>query len=248
MTIREQIIQTALEVLNTDRPAGVPNAVKRSRTFAIETSELPAMIVYPEHEAVFDVGGRAGPMVRRALTLVVECYGADEAAIDGLSAWAVAKLSDNTFGGLVNEITEDRSAFGYGQATEGPVKKAIAAFVIDYDSPAGDLDAAGPPAPTPTLIPDDLGSGRWRFTSSHPLNTINPATVTAPEAGVGTVQLFNHDDVPNERQVVIVAITSLSFDVQHGEQGAADYEWVINGVQTQGGVPFTPLSARFTIP
>lgn len=248
MTIREQIIQAALEALNTARPPGVPNAVERTRTFAISASMLPMMIVYPKHESVKDVGGRRGPMVARALTLFVDCYGADETWIDALTAWAVAKLSDNTFGGLVNETTEDRSAFAYDQAADGPIKKATVAFTIDYDSPAGNLEAVGPVAPTPTLIPEDRGNGLWRFTSSHPLNLISASTVTAPSAGFGTVQLFNHDDLPNERQVVIGTITASYFEAQHGEQGAADYEWVINGVQTPEAVLYTPLSARFTIP
>lgn len=98
----------------------------------------------------------------------------------------------------------------------------------------------------PTLVAEDLGSGLWRFSSASPADTINAATVTAPDPGEGTVQILAHSGSPVEREVVITTIAASYFEAQHGEQGAEDHEWVVDGVQTPGGVPFSPLSVRFT--
>lgn len=149
-TIREQIVAAALTALNTSRPAGVPNVVERSRLFAIETSSLPAMTIYPLRDAVFDVGGRRGPKVRRELTLLVECRAkgqvtptvvSSDAAADPLCAWAVAALCDNDLGGLANDISETETNFEYDQATEGQVCMATVAFQIDYESLAANAES-----------------------------------------------------------------------------------------------------------
>lgn len=149
-TIREQIVSAALTALNTSRPAGVPNVVERSRLFAIDTSSLPAMTIYPNRDAVFDVGGRRGPKVRRVLTLLVECRAkgqlvptpvSSDAATDPLCAWAVKTLCDNSLGGLANDISESETTFEYDQATEGQVCVATVAFQIDYESLAANAES-----------------------------------------------------------------------------------------------------------
>lgn len=138
-------------------------------------------------------------------------------------------------------------AIGAGMTVDGT--EYVVTRVLQVDEGAVTMsELAQKEGSTPTLTAQDMGNGRWRFTSNSPADTINAATVTATEAGVGTVQLINHDDVPHERQVQLLTITASLFEAQHGEQGAADYEWVVSGVETPGGVAFAALSVRFTIP
>lgn len=107
-TLRERIIAAALTALNTGRPADVPEAT-RLKTTPYEATQLPAMTIYPVREDVEDVGGRFGPIVKRALTLRIECRATGEPVdqkLDPLLAWATKALSGNNLGGLVIDIAE----------------------------------------------------------------------------------------------------------------------------------------------
>lgn len=100
------------------------------------------------------------------------------------------------------------------------------------------------PDGVPRLISEKINHEVWKFRPDSDDFDIDIASVTAPSAGVGTVQLIDHNG-PTYLQVVITNNEPDFFQVQHGEQGISDYEWIINGVTTAAAVPYEALSARF---
>lgn len=102
----------------------------------------------------------------------------------------------------------------------------------------------------PTLrgefIAESQGVEQWRFYSNSPSDVIEPTTVTAPAPGAGSVQIVAHSGSPQFRGIEFIGPASgQSFDVFHTEQADDDLEWVLDGIETTGGVLFAPLSIRF---
>lgn len=94
--------------LNTGTPGGVPQAA-RSRTKPYEAASLPAVSVYPLREAAERVGGKTGPIIKRRLTIRIECRAVGEPAdqvIDPMVAWVTKALAGNTLNNLAHDIEE----------------------------------------------------------------------------------------------------------------------------------------------
>ena len=144
-SIREQILLAALEVL---RPAveGLGATLHRSPTVAVTREQCPALVVFPESEAITE---RANDRVTRELTVRVVALAravlpdTPETQADALLTAAHAALMANgNLGGLALGIRE--------QETEWEVEDADAVAVaiparyrITYRTFAADLSIQG---------------------------------------------------------------------------------------------------------
>ena len=145
ISIREQILLAALEAL---RPAaeGLGATVHRSPTVAVTREQCPALVVFPESEAITE---RANDRVTRELTVRVVALaravlpGAPETQADELlTAAHSALMANGNLGGLALGIRE--------QETEWEVEDADAVAVaiparyrITYRTFAADLSIQG---------------------------------------------------------------------------------------------------------
>jgi len=104
-TIRELIVQKALERVNTGLPGGVP-ATERARTFAMTPDQLIKSTVYPLREETRPRGGGVGkdPTVQTGLILAFEL----RAKGDGVSAPDV--LLDPTINWIVKQLALSQEA------------------------------------------------------------------------------------------------------------------------------------------
>lgn len=137
-TLREQIIAAAATVLNTGTPAGVPQCL-RTMMQPNETSQLPALIVFPTREEVFDGGGKWGPLVKRSLSLRFVGFASGDpadGALDPLVAW-LSTLNGQTFGGLVNSTIEAELNWQYDE-TNYQIAAVAVDFTIEYQTKRGD--------------------------------------------------------------------------------------------------------------
>jgi len=149
-SIRDKIIAAAITALNTARPGGIP-AAERTRTAAIDPSELPSILVYPGLDQPEEVGGGLGPIVKSSFRILVEMRAAGtisiraDEAIDPLYVWTVkklagARLSDGAGGFLNHDIQEGETSFQFDQG-EAPYGLAVTAFLVSYQHLVGDPEA-----------------------------------------------------------------------------------------------------------
>jgi len=151
--LREQIISGAVTALNSTRalptggevekPSWIPVA-ERARTEAMRVETDLALIVYPLKDTSQDVGGRRGPIVKRQLSLLVECWAtetdtetADQRAT-ALTEWVVTALTDNTLAGILNWIRETETEYDI-DVGERVYCLAAVTLAVDYHSKAGAL-------------------------------------------------------------------------------------------------------------
>jgi hypothetical protein len=141
--IREQILAAALVALNTGAPSGTPVS-ERCRTDSLNKETLDAIIIYPGTDQASDVGGRAGPIRRRSLEVIVECWAqetADQSAdqvATRYAEWAVKALEDNRLGGLASGLRESETRYAL-DVGEVAFALATVVFAAEYQHKAGDL-------------------------------------------------------------------------------------------------------------
>ncbi len=135
-TIREQIIEAVLTVLNTSTPPGVP-ACTRLKMEPMSASDLPAMTIFPMREEVQPAkGGRFAPFVERILTvkIVMEAAGSDtttaDQAVDPMAAW-ISQLGGSTLGGVALDTEEGQSEWLY-QEGDFPYAALATELMIHY--------------------------------------------------------------------------------------------------------------------
>jgi hypothetical protein len=144
-SIREQILLAALETL---RPAveGLGATLYRSPTVAVTREQCPALVVFPESEAITE---RANDRVTRELTVRVVALAravlpdAPESQADELlTAAHAALMADGTLGGLALGIREQETEWEVEDADA--VAAAIPArYRITYRTIAADLSIQG---------------------------------------------------------------------------------------------------------
>ena len=145
ISIREQILLAALEAL---RPAaeGLGATVHRSPTVAVTREQCPALVVFPESEAITE---RANDRVTRELTVRVVALaravlpGAPETQADELlTAAHSALMANGNLGGLALGIREQECEWEVEDADA--VAAAIPArYRITYRTFAADLSIQG---------------------------------------------------------------------------------------------------------
>src|SRR5512136_1193528 len=111
-SIREQILLAALEVLRL-AVEGFGATLHRSPTVAVTREQCPALVVFPESEAITE---RANDRVTRELTVRIVALAravpplTPETEADGLvTAAHAALMADGTFGGLALGIREQET-------------------------------------------------------------------------------------------------------------------------------------------
>ena len=128
-TIREQIIEAAVAVLNTGTPAGVP-VCNRTLMQPSEQSQLPALTVFPFREEINDKStGKWGPLVTRTLYLRFVAYASGDpadGALEPIVAW-ISQLGGQQFGGLATDTIEHELNWQYDEGNY-----QVAAVAMDF--------------------------------------------------------------------------------------------------------------------
>lgn len=148
LTIREQIIRAAVVLVNTARPAGVPEC-RRTVMEPTEAKSLPSMNCFPFREPVNSlVSGRWGPIVTRKMSLRFVVYNqGDEttpadASADAALAWLTQTLAGQNFGGLSNDCNEAELNWQYDEGLTQVVGVAVD-FAIEYQTLSNDQTQTG---------------------------------------------------------------------------------------------------------
>ncbi|MGH9685285.1 MAG: hypothetical protein ACRD4S_16945 [Candidatus Acidiferrales bacterium] len=134
-SIREQIIAQIVTLLAASgAPAGL--TIGRERVRPLETTELPAVMVYfnDEKPKTLDNQQYKAPITVRELTIAAECRAVGsqslsaDAALDPLIVWVTTQILGNeSFQGLANGVEEGATIWW---SREGDV--AIAAATINF--------------------------------------------------------------------------------------------------------------------
>ena len=115
-TVRQGVLSGIVALLNVGgKPAAVPTT-EVARTKQISRT-LPSMIAYMTSDEPEMVGGRFGPLVRRRLTVVIECRdtpGSGENPYDSvepMTAWVTKALGGQRIAAGSHEIVEGNTTF-----------------------------------------------------------------------------------------------------------------------------------------
>lgn len=114
-TIRHRLIEEARRRLNLARPGNVPE-FQAYAVRSVNSENLPFAVLYPADEDVAPVTNRAGPLVQRIATIVVEVRSAAadpmaelDAALDWItSVLGGVRLSVAGIPNLTHEIMETK--------------------------------------------------------------------------------------------------------------------------------------------
>ena len=144
-SIREQILASVQTLLQgTGAPAGLQ--VYRERTRPIETTSLPAILIYAEDDQPrpFDGSNYRSPLLERDLSIRLECRAQGnqttpaDVALDPVLVWALQTIVQNEkFGGLANGVVEGRSVWN---SQEGDVSIASATIQLTIKYRTSRLD------------------------------------------------------------------------------------------------------------
>lgn len=121
MSVRKQLRDAAIALLNNQRPANIPECTKR-RYIPGEKLTEPRIAAFFGEEDATRPGGRSGPLTKRSLTLVLQAMVVvetpDEAddAMEPLLEHIVERMGDSNLGGLALDITEESTLWASGQA------------------------------------------------------------------------------------------------------------------------------------
>lgn len=129
-TIREQIIEAAVALVNSGAPGGVPVCV-RTQMQPTETNDLPSLTCFPIREEIADTKtGRWGPIIVRTLYLRFVGYASGnpaDAALDPMVAWIASQLGGSQLGGLAQDAMEHEINWQYDEGNF-----AVAAVAMDF--------------------------------------------------------------------------------------------------------------------
>jgi hypothetical protein len=141
LTVREQIVQAVLAALNgPGKPESVPACERVSYT-AASSGNVPRMMLYPVKETVERVN--RGPLVKRELTVRVDCRAAALAAehADALAndmvAWATKALAGSRLGGLAHDVAEIAVDWSF-EPSEYLLVEVSLEFAITYQTQVSD--------------------------------------------------------------------------------------------------------------
>lgn len=158
MSVIETILEHVGLQLNTDRPAGVPEAV-REREIALRSEDLPAIDFFQDFESVtglhgrgdvVPVGTRTGEIVKRRLDVMVVCSAAStidaagvtttraSAKLDPLRSWAISSICGADWSDVADGAVEVDTKFVYGNI-DAPLAQAQIRFRVQYTSKFGSI-------------------------------------------------------------------------------------------------------------
>lgn len=130
-SVRSQIVDAAIALLNTGTPSGVPAADDtRLESYSADAGELPAISVFEIREEMeTEKEGRWSYFLKRTFTMRVEMRIAEtvavkaRAAMDPLYVWVGQQLGginlqNQTFGGLAEDCYEALAEWQYAAADQ----------------------------------------------------------------------------------------------------------------------------------
>jgi hypothetical protein len=140
-SVREQIVQAAVALLNTAAPPGMP-VFTRTRLEPYGAEELPAGTVRALREEIeYEKGGKWGPFRKRTFTLRASlfCLG-HEGNLDDMVVWVTSQL-DGQFTPLIEDCIE--GLYDFQTALEDHPYCALALdFRVHYHTIVGDQTRA----------------------------------------------------------------------------------------------------------
>ncbi len=146
MTIRNQILPVILALLNTDRPAGVPETVK-GYTWEIHKEQLPFQSAYWGPENCRPIGGKYnGLLTERSLELKLDTFVAAAAgqtvddALDPILSWNVKALAGQFSDGLFRIILESKTDPDL-ETVDQQYGHVVTTFIVEYQTRANDPEA-----------------------------------------------------------------------------------------------------------
>lgn len=151
-SIRERIVQDVVTVLNTSRPAGVPQ-FKRSYGYGIPPGDMPFNAVYRKgRDSHEPVGGKLGPLRKRTCQIWITCWAKTDPAdmskpadqlVDASVKWVFKALEGLSkavnAGQLYHMLLVTEGEIDYEQADYLYVKESVV-ITAEYQSKTGDLE------------------------------------------------------------------------------------------------------------
>jgi hypothetical protein len=125
-SVRSQIVDAAIALLNTSPPAGVPEADDtRLESYNADAGELPAITVFEIREEMeTEKEGRWSYFLKRTFTMRVEMRVAETVAVkarlamDPLYVWVGQCLGGQQFGSLAEDCYEALAEWQYAAADQ----------------------------------------------------------------------------------------------------------------------------------
>lgn len=134
-SVREQIIQAAMVLVNASPPAGVP-ACQRTRVAPSENAQVPVLVCFPMDEETEPAPrtGRFGPNVTHTFTLQFVAYATGDVPdqeLDPILVWLSQCLGGQQFGGLAIQTTPKKKDWTYSQENVKAGAVAVG-FIVEF--------------------------------------------------------------------------------------------------------------------
>lgn len=146
MSLRQNIRDAAMALLNATPPTGVPTATKRRYVPGEKLAE-PRLAVFFAEEEVKRVGGAAGPISKRDFTLAIQAMvgvelpeEADD-ALEPMLVHIVEAMGDTNLGGLALNVSESSTLWASGNEAGRFYLVALTRWKIEYQTKRDDLTA-----------------------------------------------------------------------------------------------------------
>lgn len=147
MTIRQDIRDRAIAEINADLPTGIPECGLR-RYVPGERILAPRMAAFFGEEDAARVNlGRASPLTKRALTLVIQAIASVENiedaddAVEPMLAHIVSRLGDTKLNNLAIDVTEMSTLWATAESNVVHVV-ALTRWRVEFQSKRDDLASA----------------------------------------------------------------------------------------------------------
>ena len=145
MSIRQQIRDRAIEEINAGLPTGVPECGKR-RFVPGEKTNAARMAAFFGEEDTKQPGGRAGPLAKRELILVIQAIAVVERpeeaddAVEPMLEHITSVMGDTNLDGLALGVSEISTLWATGEASMFIVA-ALTRWRIEYQTVRNNLSA-----------------------------------------------------------------------------------------------------------
>lgn len=146
MSVRQQIRDAAIDLLNDFLPTGIPETTKR-RFIPGEKLDGPRIAAFFLDEQDQRPGGRSGPITARGLVLALQAIVAVEDAaeaddaIEPLLEHIVERMGDTDLGGLATNVIEISTVWGGANDAGLFYLVALTRWRIEFQTARANLSA-----------------------------------------------------------------------------------------------------------
>ena len=144
MTVRTDIRDAVLSLLNTGTPEGIPETTKRRYVPGEKLVESRIAAFFAE-ETDNRIGGPAGPLTKRSLTIALQAMvgvenpeDADD-AVEPLLTHIVDRMGDTNLGGLALNVVEVSTLWASANDAGRFYLVALTRWQIEYQTRRADL-------------------------------------------------------------------------------------------------------------